>query len=322
MREGRPAQQALKRGSHLGCGRDDYVQKGGRCPSSGTGVQRKGKPQPFVGETRRGFTEEVTIDGNRTGRQVKASNRRVESQQRHGDGRAWDMPGTLRKPEEPQRRPHSENHGKTSGLMLLFSHGPHCPGGPYRKFNSWICLYTATGGQMTLSESGLPLSPVCLHPDLLPNSGHCMGKDTGNERRLLPLVGWQGVPCLRAASGVQFVIPPLCTPGQSQHRGAVLPEHPTPAARIPHVGQASPSPSASPGQCREAWAWKPSSLLGKRSQYFCEPQLLHLLHGRGCKITDPSLPSAMCERTRWPRQVHVCWNDTSIRETEQGAGDP
>lgn len=104
---------------------------------------------------------------------------------------------------------------------------------------------------MTLSESGLPLSPVCLHPDLLPNSGHCMGKDTGNERRLLPLVGRQGVPCLRAASGVQFVIPPLCAPGQSQHQGAVLPGRPTPVARIPHVGQASPSPSTSPGQCRE-----------------------------------------------------------------------
>ena len=48
----------------------------------------------IVGETRRGFME-VTIDGHQAGRQAKASKRGVESQQRHGGGRAWDMPGTL-----------------------------------------------------------------------------------------------------------------------------------------------------------------------------------------------------------------------------------
>lgn len=164
-----------------------------------------------------------------------------------------------------------------------------------QKIQQLIRLDTATGGQMTLSESGLPLSPMCLHPDLLPSSGHCMGKDTGNERRLLSLVGWQAVPCLRAASGMQFVIPPLCAPDQSQHQGAVLPGRPTRAACVPHVGQASPSPSTSPGQCREAWAWKPSSILGKRSLCFCEPQSPHLFHGWGCEIISPSLPSALCE---------------------------
>ena len=49
----------------------------------------------IVGETRRGFMEEVTIDGHQAGRQAKAFKRGVESQQRHGGGRAWDMPGTL-----------------------------------------------------------------------------------------------------------------------------------------------------------------------------------------------------------------------------------
>lgn len=164
--------------------------------------------------------------------------------------------------------------------MLLFPHGPHRPGGPCRKFNSWICLDTATGGQVTLSESGLPLSPVCLHPDLLPNSGHCMGKDTGNERRLLPLVGRQGVPCLRAASGVQFVIPPLCAPGQSAS-GCCPPRTPHPCSPHPSCGPGQPIPINLPRAVQRRKAWKPNSILGKRSLYFCEPQLLHLFHGRG-----------------------------------------
>jgi len=124
---------------------------------------------------------------------------------------------------------------------------------------------------------------------------HCVGKDTGDERRLLPLVGRQRVPGPRAASGVQFVIPPLCAPDQSQHRGATLPGRPTPIARVAHVGQASPSPSTSPGQCKEAWAWKPRSILGKRSLYFRKPQFPHLFHGWGCEIISPSLPRALCE---------------------------
>lgn len=124
---------------------------------------------------------------------------------------------------------------------------------------------------------------------------HCVGKDTGDERRLLPLVGRQRVPGPRAASGVQFVIPPLCAPDQSQHRGATLPGRPTPIARVAHVGQASPSPSTSPGQCKEAWAWKPRSILGKRSLCFRKPQFPHLFHGWGCEIISPSLPRALCE---------------------------
>ena len=109
---------------------------------------------------------------------------------------------------------------------------------------------------MTLSESGLPLSPMCLHPDLLPSSGHCMGKDTGNERRLLPLVGRQGVPCLRAASSMQSVIPPLCAPDQSQHRGAILPGHPTPVARVPH--QPPQGSAKKPGLGSHVQSWERS----------------------------------------------------------------
>lgn len=90
---------------------------------------------------------------------------------------------------------------------------------------------------MTINVSSLTIFRVPPHPyppgleATLPSCpAQLRGwKDTRNEGCLLPLAGRQGVPGLCAASGVQFVIPPLCDPRPRVRIGVwALPGHPHP----------------------------------------------------------------------------------------------
>lgn len=164
----------------------------------------------------------------------------------------------------------------------------------------------------------LPCPSTLLCPDLSPSSGHRGGKDTGNKRGLLPLAGRHGAPGLRAASGVQFVIPPLCAPDQGQDWGAGHPRTPHPCSLRPSPGPGQPFPiTRAPTPTRAVQRslglgleaeFNPGKevtfpTLGKRLAFL-------MFHGQGYD-NNSSLPSALYERRpvdmerSWPWHVRV-----------------
>lgn len=143
----------------------------------------------------------------------------------------------------------AEYHG-TFRMNALYS--SDCWLARERPANQLICLDTATQSQDDLAESGLPLSPMCSStltscpvqatvwgriPETRGASSSCWVAGSPMSSSCL----WHAVchpTTLRPQTRVSIRVPP----SQDAH----------PEACVPHVGQASPSPSTSPGQCREA----------------------------------------------------------------------
>lgn len=133
--------------------------------------------------------------------------------------------------------------GGVTEWTLLFLYGPHGPAETQGLTENSRRLDLPNVSSVTPPSMSLS-TPASLNPDVLPGSG-CPGwKDTRNERSLLPLAGWQGVPGLCAASGVQFVIPPLCAPkARVRIKVLTLPGHPALAAvSLTGAGPALPPP--------------------------------------------------------------------------------
>lgn len=94
-------------------------------------------------KTRKGFKEEVA--SNRHG-QAESTLERVESEQRHGGGEAWDMPVTLWESQKASEETSLRKLWGVTEWMFLFYHGPHSPGGTQGLTipESWICPDMAT----------------------------------------------------------------------------------------------------------------------------------------------------------------------------------
>lgn len=132
--------------------------------------------------------------------------------------------------------------------------------------------------------------------DILPGSGHRGWKDTRNEGSLLPLAGWQRVPRLRAASGMQFVIPPLWPPDPESGSGCWSPQA-APTLQPVSLTQARPPHQPPPRAVGECWVWGLAAelrsrlhsrvTLGRRALGLCKPQFLQLFSGRRTISASP-----------------------------------
>lgn len=229
-------------------------------------------------ETRRGFTEEVRQAVTRHRQAARLSEKRVESESRRGRhvamGKSATCPGWCGKARRASK--------ETSLRKLRDSVRGHC---------SFSMVHTARQRPRALENSrqresahvsGVTPPSTSLHPllglELTPvmsDSGRRRGKDTRDERSLLPLAGRQAVPGLCAASGAQSVVPPLWAPkARVRIKVLVRPGHPalgaSPSPSSPaQVGGESQGPGGLEAEVRARGQHGCASLGGRGALYVC-----------------------------------------------------